>query len=386
MLQRFIRVVLLSGLLGFVSLSLAQAVYEPEAFEFTTGMGDITVSPVGILEELRSRYQERGQDLDEADARLVPLEITLTSDMGLITIDLTGLNVRTLNITAAMADIAATLPESGSTSGTVITDMGNVTLQIPASRSLAVVESVTDMGDISIVDTINQEAGGDGAVTLKLRTGMGDISIVPLGEAVSSEMDEDVAEDSDEVVIEETSGTPEEGVMETVSSVMLSDGTEYFPVMATDFAGEVVSFSAVGDLELSSAGIIQELINMNLARDMVIDETTAKLIPLKIVLDSAAGNMSADLTGLNVQVLELNVGLGAAEVTLPAEGETTTMIAVGGGSATLNVPPTRSVTLAEGAAGLASITVDESLTTSTTNPVILTADVGLGSISVGVLK
>jgi hypothetical protein len=182
-LKKIVWVILLGGVLGFVSLGWAQVVYEPEAFEFTTGMGNIEVSPFGILEEVRARYKEKGQDLNEAGARLVPLEITLISDMGLIDIDLTGLNVTTLNVTSGMANINVILPESGSTSGEIITDMGNVILQVPASRTLAVPKSVTDMGTITVED-VSVEPSDSSPVILNLQTGMGNILIVPLGTVV----------------------------------------------------------------------------------------------------------------------------------------------------------------------------------------------------------
>jgi hypothetical protein len=154
----------------------------------------------------------------------------------------------------------------------------------------------------------------------------------------------------------------------TVSSVKLSDGTEYFPVMATDFAGEVLSFNAPNAIELGSEAVVQELINMNLARDAVIDERAARLIPIKVILEVKGGFVN--LAGLNLRLLEIT---GDPEVTLPEEGETTVMVS---GDVTLRVPTSRSVVIAQDSASSATLTIDKALTTTTTNPVTLKASEG----------
>jgi hypothetical protein len=157
----------------------------------------------------------------------------------------------------------------------------------------------------------------------------------------------------------------------------------YTPVTITEFAGEVLTYkSGLGSLELSSEAIVQELIAMNQARDLSIDERFARAIPLKIVLEVGASNLVADLSDLNLQELDLSVDLASAEVTLPAQGETVITLAVGAGGVLLKVPSSRSVEVIKSEANLASLTVSESLTRHRDNSVALSVEIGLGNVEV----
>lgn len=157
----------------------------------------------------------------------------------------------------------------------------------------------------------------------------------------------------------------------------------YTPVTATDFDGEVLTYqSGLGSLTLSSKAIVEELIAMNLARDLTIDESYARTIPLKLVLEVGASNLVADLSDLNLQVLEMSVDLGSAEVTLPALGMTDVTLSVGAGGVLLYVPTSRSVEIVKNESDLASLEISDRLTTQGENPVKMSVEMGLGSLEI----
>jgi hypothetical protein len=161
----------------------------------------------------------------------------------------------------------------------------------------------------------------------------------------------------------------------------------YIPVTATDFNGEVLTYeSGLGSLNLSSEGIIQELIEMNLARDLTIDERFARTIPLKLVLGVGASELVADLSDLNLQVLELSVDLGSAEVILPALGVTEVILNVGAGGVLFKVPTSRSVEVVKSEANLSSLEISDSLISHTENPVRLFATMGLGGVEIEAIE
>jgi hypothetical protein len=247
---------LLMGLfIAVVSLVCAQVqVSEPETFTFSTDMGDVAVSPTGIINELRERYKTKGVDLGEADARLVPLEIIVTSGMGNIELDLSGLNVSALNVTSDMGNIGIILSDLGTTTGSLTTGMGNISLQLPANRSLAVVESVTGMGDITIDSAVSQ-SGTESAVTLNLTTDMGEIVIAPMGAMMNEEAmdDEESMDETATEATEETDTTTETTVdADGVVLVTTLDGTAEvdvngnITVTEVSFSDEVITIDGMG--------------------------------------------------------------------------------------------------------------------------------------------
>ncbi|MGL4610927.1 MAG: DUF3060 domain-containing protein [Trueperaceae bacterium] len=298
MFKQMIRVIVL-GLIFVSSETLAQAVYEPEVFEFETGMGDMAASPVGILEELRARYEEKGEDLDEAGARLVPLEITLVSDMGNLDIDFTGLNVSVLSIRSGMGDINAVLPETGAISGEVVTDQGNVTLQLPNTRTLAVVESATDMGDIIIDDAVGQEVNGEGPVALTLTTGMGDIEVVSVG-VVAEDAKTEATESSESTIV-------------TTQAVIVEDAT--VDAASITVVGGSVAADASGNIEVTDSSFSGEA----------------------ITIDGMGGEQTADCAGRNVVV-------NGMEITLTLTGVCNN-IEINGASNTITVDAVSSIVL-----------------------------------------
>ncbi len=330
---------LVVGLCLVSMMVLAQlSVAEVETFDFTTDMGDALVSPTGIISELVERYKAKGQTLTEEEAKLIPLNIIATTGMGLLELDFTGLNVSTLNVTTDMADANITLSESGATSGSLTTGMGNIVLQLPASRSLAVIESTTGMGDITIDEAVNQ-TGADQAVSLNLITDIGNIAVTPMAEAMSTTEVSTTESAADTT----NAGQAATQVQTTPNDVTPSNTTEvapsltapndYIPVMATDFNGEVFTFDFNGSTAtVSSAGIIQDLINMNLARDLTIDEAYARTIPVKVIITTDVSDITADLSNLNLQ-----------ELVITANGDTINITSDQAGLSPVNVTLTTSV-------------------------------------------
>jgi hypothetical protein len=299
---------LLVGLIvGFVTLGVAQVqVFETEAFTFSTDMGDASVTPTGIISELSERYQAKGMDLGEADARLVPLDITVTSGMGNLELDLTGLNVSVLMVTSDMGDISVILSDVGTTTGSLTSGMGDISLQLPASRSLAVVESVTGMGDI-IIDAAVTETGTGSPVTLDLTTDMGEILIAPVGTNHSEAMSEDAA--------------PEESMDEESSEEMTTDTT-----VTTDAAGSGSSQTTVtldGAITVTSSdgNVEVDVANGTIA---VTDVNFSEEV---ITVDGMGGSQTFDCAGKNVVVngTQLDLTLTGICGTIEINGATNTI-------------------------------------------------------------
>jgi hypothetical protein len=291
------------GLFMVASLVCAQVqVFEPEVFTFSTDMGDASVSPTGIINELRERYKTKGIDLGEADARLVPLEITVTSGMGSLELDLTGLNVSALEVTSDLGNIGIILSELGMTSGSLTTGMGNISLQLPSSRSLAVVESVTGMGDIRIDSAVNQ-SGTESAVTLDLTTDRGEIVIAPVGAVLQDE--EEMGE--------------EEGMEETTSEVMEETDT----TMATDTT--TVTDTTVNVAGVASVTTVDGVEEVDASGNITVTEVSFS--DEVMTIDGMGGEQTFDCAGKEVVVNGTQIALTLTGVcdTIEINGATNTV-------------------------------------------------------------
>jgi hypothetical protein len=125
-----------------MGLTATAAVPEaPTPLTFASGDVEVQVDPEDVLLKLK-RAREKAGHKDTAEAlRRLPLAITVRSAGGSVEINLTGLNVVTLDVTTKDGSAEVTLPAEGDIRGTLRSGGGGITLYTPSSRSVTLTGS-----------------------------------------------------------------------------------------------------------------------------------------------------------------------------------------------------------------------------------------------------
>lgn len=158
--------------------------------------GSFVVSPDSIVKLLQARYEARGQVLDVETARRIPLDISVVLPSGAVGIDLSGLTVRTLFVTAGNPErdfftpeftgfVSIIMPGRGKTSGTVASYPNFiVSLYLPDSRYIRPIHPPTPPDETGFIvytgDVFKDEKGLEGEVALTLIVPGGTFYAIPL--------------------------------------------------------------------------------------------------------------------------------------------------------------------------------------------------------------
>jgi hypothetical protein len=127
---------LIQTALASLLIVAASSSFAAYPIRFSTQMDDITLGPASVLAQLRKLRAAEGKKDSEEMLRSLPVDISVSTEMGEIKADFRGLTVKTLNIESTQADVHVQLPSKGSLQGRLQTGQGLIQIVVPAGRAV----------------------------------------------------------------------------------------------------------------------------------------------------------------------------------------------------------------------------------------------------------
>ncbi len=151
-----------------------------ETVTFTTSSGDLTLGSASVLGQLEKRVRARGKAISREEAGRMPVRVVVTTTSGEIDMDLSDLTALVdLAIETRSADVQIAFPPRGTTDVDLKSEMGNITLLVPATRSVEVGDVETRMGEIKVDPSLRRKSNRSDPIRINIKTGTGDVSVQP---------------------------------------------------------------------------------------------------------------------------------------------------------------------------------------------------------------